>query len=62
MSQARVAEKIGVAPESVTQWEIGSTTPTTDHLQKFAKALRLTMERFYGETPPPAKRPKRRAA
>ena len=51
LSQSEVAERIGISPEAVSQWEHDVTSPTTENLQGFAGALGLPMERFYGELP-----------
>ena len=36
MSQCALAQKLGVAPSAVAQWETGNTTPTSHHLHQIA--------------------------
>jgi transcriptional regulator with XRE-family HTH domain len=51
LSQAALADKIGVSPSAVAQWELGQTSPSTRHLEKMAEVIGVTMERFYGRAP-----------
>ena len=44
MSQAVVAEELGVAPAAVSQWETGKTSPRTPMLVKIAKLYGCTTD------------------
>lgn len=39
LTQAELAGRIGIAPQSVVQWESGKNSPSRDNLMKAAKAL-----------------------
>lgn len=51
LSQQELAELVEVTHAAVYQWEKRQTTPSQDHLEAVAKALGLTMEKFYGRIP-----------
>lgn len=44
LSQATVAEKFGIAPASVSQWETGKTAPQTDRLLEIAALYGCTVD------------------
>lgn len=44
MSQAVVAEELGIAPAAVSQWETGKTSPRTTMLLKIAKLYGCTTD------------------
>jgi transcriptional regulator with XRE-family HTH domain len=43
LTQQQLADKLGVSRVSVTQWEIGTTKPSTDNLYRIADALDVDM-------------------
>ena len=51
MTQAQAAEKIGVDPITIIQWEKGSNKPTKKNLEKMAKAYRCTIDELLGSSP-----------
>lgn len=55
LDQHEFADLVGVTHAAVYQWERGMTSPSLATLEKIAKKLGVTMERFYGEVPPKAK-------
>jgi HTH-type transcriptional regulator / antitoxin HipB len=46
LSQAELAAALGVRQSSVSQWERGSTRPSTDHLLALTSVLRTTLLDF----------------
>ena len=44
MTQAELAEKIGVDQTAVSQWETGQTYPKASLLPKIAEALNCTLD------------------
>ncbi|HEX8860604.1 MAG TPA: helix-turn-helix transcriptional regulator [Actinomycetes bacterium] len=46
LSQAELAAALGVRQSSVSQWERGSTRPSTDHLLALTSILRATLLDF----------------
>jgi transcriptional regulator with XRE-family HTH domain len=46
LSQAELAAALGVRQSSVSQWERGSTRPSTDHLLALTSILRTTLLDF----------------
>jgi transcriptional regulator with XRE-family HTH domain len=54
LSQAALADRIGISPAAVAQWELGDTVPTTQNMKKLAEAFDISLHEFWG--PPPAKR------
>lgn len=44
LSQAAVAERLGIAPASVSQWETGKTMPKTDKLKEIAALYGCTVD------------------
>jgi transcriptional regulator with XRE-family HTH domain len=56
-TQAALAERIGISPAAVAQWELGDTVPTTQNMKKIADAFDISLHEFWGR-PPAAKRKK----
>lgn len=44
LSQAAVADKLGIKPASVSQWETGKTAPKADRLLEIAALYGCTVE------------------
>lgn len=44
LSQAAVAESLGIAPASVSQWETGKTMPKSDKLLEIAALYGCTVD------------------
>lgn len=44
LSQTELAEKVGVTPGAVSQWESGATKPSAKRLKRLAKALKLSVD------------------
>lgn len=44
LSQAAVAERFGIAPASVSQWETGKTMPKADKLKEIAALYGCTVD------------------
>ena len=52
LTMAALADACDVSSAAVAQWEEpDGTTPTSDNLEKIAKACKRTMSEFWGETP-----------
>ena len=49
LSQATLAEKLGVTQGALSQWERGESLPTSDKLPEIAEALNCTLEDLYGK-------------
>ncbi len=47
MSQDVVAEKIGVAPNTVSRWETGTYKPTPEDLEKLARLFEVSITVFF---------------
>jgi transcriptional regulator with XRE-family HTH domain len=47
MTQAELAEKIGVDQTAVSQWETGQTYPKASLLPKIAEALNCTLDEMF---------------
>ena len=47
MSQDAVAEKIGVAPNTVSRWETGTYKPTPEDLEKLARLFKVSITVFF---------------
>jgi transcriptional regulator with XRE-family HTH domain len=61
LSQAELAEQVGLSVESVSRAERGSITPTVWTLVRFADVLRLDLAKLIrGAEPPPKKGSPRR--
>lgn len=45
-SQDELAEKIGVTPGAISQWEAGKTSPTAKNLKKLSEVLNVPMEKL----------------
>lgn len=53
LTQAELAEKLGVTKGAVTQWENGWTTPRMGMVQKLAGTLGVSIEAVVTEAPEP---------
>lgn len=51
MSQAELAERIGVNQTAVSQWERGVITPTLNKARKLAETLGCTIDELYADEP-----------
>ena len=51
MSQAELAERIGVNQTAVSQWERGIITPTLNKARKLAETLGCTIDELYADAP-----------
>ena len=49
MSQAELARRIGVTPQSVSLWEIGEVNPTYDNVFKMSQVFDVATEKLYQE-------------
>ena len=47
MTQAALAEVIGVSPKTVSKWEKGTTEPSTSNLFAIAKLFDMPIEEFW---------------
>ena len=47
MSQDAVAEKLGVAPNTVSRWETGTYKPTAEDLDKLARLFEVSITVFF---------------
>lgn len=52
MTQTQAAEKIGVDPITIIQWEKGSNTPTKRNLEKAAALYGCTVDELLREDEP----------
>ena len=52
MSQKELAEKIGVQPANISQFERGSRNPKLEHIKKIASALGILRSELRGEPRP----------
>jgi len=59
LTQAQLAERIGVHPSNIGFWELSGTPPRGEVLPKLAVALGVSVDEFLGVTPP---KPKKQAA
>ena len=51
MTQAEVAQQVGVTPTSYAQWERGEATPRLTHLRKLARVLKVSPAALLAEFP-----------
>lgn len=49
LSQAELAQKVGVDRTAVVKWETGKASPASDKLPKLAKLLGCTIEELFGK-------------
>lgn len=49
MTQQKLADKLGVSFEAVSNWERDKNVPTADNLQYIAEALNVTVDKLLGE-------------
>jgi transcriptional regulator with XRE-family HTH domain len=59
LTKAKLARACGVSQVAVVHWEKGNATPRSQHLEKIAETIGVSMAVFWGE--PPAAPPKKRA-
>ncbi len=59
LTQAQLAERVGVHPSNIGFWELSGTPPRGEVLPKLALALGVSVDEFLGVTPP---KPKKQAA
>jgi transcriptional regulator with XRE-family HTH domain len=59
LTQAQLAERIGVHPSNIGFWELSGTPPRGEVLPKLAHVLGVSVDEFLGVTPP---KPKKQAA
>ena len=50
LTQEKLAEIIGVHPNTIRQWEKNKNSPKTQDIEKLAEALDTTISYLYGET------------
>lgn len=48
ISQAKLAEVLGINQKAVSQWEAGSSLPTADKLPAIAAALGCSIDDLFG--------------
>lgn len=51
LSQAKLADLVGVSRNAVSQWESGETQPSSRRLASIAKALKVPVDSFLGPVP-----------
>ena len=51
LSQAELAEQLGVSRQAVSQWEDGDTFPSLEKLQAIAKRYRVSLDWLCSEDP-----------
>ena len=49
LSQEQVAEKLGVARQTISKWELGETTPEMDKLIVISKLYNITLDELMKE-------------
>ena len=49
LTQAELAEEIGVSPQAVSRWESGKNLPDLDKLPDIAEALKVSVRRLLGD-------------
>ena len=52
LSQARVAEDMGVSKPSVCKWETGASVPRTELLPLLARVLGCSIDELFDDRPP----------
>jgi DNA-binding XRE family transcriptional regulator len=50
ITQAELGSRVGVSKASVSYWETGTFTPTTENVERIADALGLEMSDFYARS------------
>lgn len=56
-SQEQLAEAIGVTRQTVSKWELGSTTPELEKLLALSRLLQVSLDELTGNQPSPAQSP-----
>ena len=49
LSQEQVAEKLGVARQTISKWELGETTPEMDKLIMISELYNITLDELMKE-------------
>lgn len=52
LSQARVAEDVGVSKPAVCKWETGASIPRTELLPLLARVLGCSIDELFDDQPP----------
>ena len=55
LSQEELAEKVGVARQTISKWELEQTTPDMDKLSQMAKLFNVSVDELLNETDEPTK-------
>lgn len=55
LSQEELAEKLGVARQTISKWELGQTTPDMDKLTQIAKLFNISVDELLNESEEPIK-------
>ena len=53
LNQSELARRLGITPQSVQQWEKGTSTPKIDRLAAIAQILGVSLESLTGQEPIP---------
>lgn len=49
MTQAELAQKVGVSQKAVAKWEVGKSLPRADHFVVLANVLHCTIDELLSE-------------
>ena len=49
LTQAQLADRVGVRQSTVAAWETGTKKPSMDHAMETARVLACTVEELYGK-------------
>lgn len=52
MTQAQLADSMGVNPSTVCRWESGVSNPVASKVIRLANLLHCTIDELYGREPP----------
>lgn len=52
LSQTELAERTGIRPNTISNWELGFTYPQYEGIRKLCKALSCSADELLGLTPP----------
>ena len=55
ITQKELANRLGLAPQNIAQWETGKRNPKFETLQKLAAALNIDISNFIDYSEPPEK-------
>ena len=53
ITQAQIAEKLGITQGAVSQWEVGATNPSIGTISKLSEILNCTVDELLGITKTP---------